>query len=67
MIAELEQKFQNKAFVPARGSLQDGPLPSKFYGDKVEVDSDYSIDSDDVSWKMDLWDVLPDYEKRRLY
>lgn len=37
------------------------------YGDRVEVDSDYSIESDDISWKMDLWEVLPDYEKKKLY
>ena len=43
-------------------------MPIKqFYGDKVEVQSDYSIESDDISWKMDLWQVLPDYEKKKLY
>lgn len=24
-----------------------------------EVESDYSIDSDNVSWKADLWELLP--------
>lgn len=32
-----------------------------------EMDSDYSIDSDNVSWKADLWEVLPEYEKKKLY
>lgn len=32
-----------------------------------EMDSDYSIDSDNISWKADLWEVLPEYEKRKLY
>lgn len=31
------------------------------------MDSDYSIDSDNISWKADLWEVLPEYEKRKLY
>lgn len=44
-----------------------GHEPKKSYGDRVEVDSDYSIDSDDVSWKMDLWEMLPDFEKKKLY
>ena len=35
--------------------------------EQYEVDSDYSIDSDNVSWKADLWEVLPEYEKKKLY
>lgn len=34
---------------------------------KIEVESDYSIDSDEISWKEDLWELLPDFEKRKLY
>ena len=66
MIAELEKKFQQNAYIPKSGYESQGPT-RQFYGDKVEVDSDFSIDSDDVSWKMDLWEVLPDYEKKKLY
>lgn len=50
MIAELEQKLKTAA----PGSYINISKKSN-YGDRVEVDSDYSIDSDDVSWKMDLW------------
>lgn len=35
--------------------------------DRVEVESDYSIDSMDIDWKIDLWNLLPDYEKKKLY
>ncbi len=62
MIAELEQKMRTTAPIAIIGHE-----PKKSYGDRVEVDSDYSIDSDDISWKMDLWEVLPDYEKKKLY
>lgn len=31
------------------------------------MESDYSIDSDNISWKADLWEVLPEYEKKKLY
>lgn len=31
------------------------------------MESDYSIDSDNVSWKADLWELLPEYEKKKLY
>lgn len=43
MIAELEQKFNNSA-PNFYKSHEVGPKPS--HGDRVEVDSDYSIDSD---------------------
>ena len=33
----------------------------KYSGNLYELDSDYSIDSDNVSWKADLWSVLPQY------
>lgn len=64
MIAELEQKFNNSA-PNFYKSHEVAPKPS--HGDRVEVDSDYSIDSDQISWKMDLWEVLPDYQKKKLY
>lgn len=64
MIAELEQKLKTSGPI----SYFDREQPKKqSYGDRVEVDSDYSIESDDISWKMDLWEVLPDYEKKKLY
>lgn len=44
MIAELEQRFQGRAFAgPGISSNVEGE--KKFYGGKVEVDSDFSIDS----------------------
>ncbi len=49
MIAELEQKLKSAA--PISYSLSK----KSNYGDRIEVDSDYSIDSDEISWKMDLW------------
>lgn len=66
MIAELEQKFKNTAPINASYFDKEGPK-KQFYGDRVQVDSDYSIDSDEISWKMDLWEVLPDYQKKKLY
>lgn len=66
MIAELEQKFQQGSIAPNYGQIGNEQKKPSF-GDKMEVDSDFSIDSDDISWKMDLWEVLPDYEKKKLY
>ena len=64
MIAMLERNFNSSA--PAFSSNREN-VPKPVYGDRAEVDSDYSIESDQVSWKMDLWEVLPDYEKKKLY
>ena len=61
MIAELEKKVGEGRIVPA-GEGRKIPL-----SDKVEVESDYSIDSMDIDWKVDLWNLLPDYEKKKLY
>lgn len=51
MIAELEQKFKTAA--PT--SFNNNFVKKFNYGDRIEVDSDYSIESDEISWKMDLW------------
>ena len=71
MIADLEQKFEGKAFASAGAKINN------FIGSQnnlqrnnsglYEAESDYSIDSDHVSWKADLWEVLPEYEKKKLY
>ncbi len=41
--------------------------PNLSKGQLYEVESDYSIDSDNISWKADLWQLLPEYEKKKLY
>lgn len=51
MIAELEQKLKTSAPTSYNVNLSK----KSNYGERIEVDSDYSIDSDEISWKMDLW------------
>lgn len=58
MIAQLQKKFEGKAFSPAAGykipgfnTGQQNLSNSGLY----EMESDYSIDSDNISWKADLW------------
>ena len=62
MIAELESRMMNRTFekVPFKDNVQ-------IKGEQYQVESDYSIDSDNVSWKADLWQLLPQYEKKKLY
>lgn len=58
MIAELEQKFEGKAFASGSAKLNNYMGQSNNFIDNnhgYEMDSDYSIDSDNVSWKADLW------------
>lgn len=50
---------------PFQGHYQPGE--SSFRASQYEVDSDYSIDSSNVSWKADLWELLPEFEKKKLY
>ena len=50
MIAELEQRMMSRSFQP-------GALERRV--ERLETESDYSIDSDNVSWKADLWELLP--------
>jgi hypothetical protein len=56
IIAELEQRFQGKALSSSKvnnliGQSNNYVNDNQFY----EMDSDYSIDSDNISWKADLW------------
>lgn len=71
MIAELEKKFEGKAFASAGAKLNNFMGSQQNYQNNgsgmYEMESDYSIDSDNVSWKADLWEVLPEYEKKKLY
>ena len=71
MIAELEKKFEGKAFASAGAKINNFMSSQhNFQGNNsglYEAESDYSIDSDNVSWKADLWEVLPEYEKKKLY
>ncbi len=48
MIAELESRMM-------KGSFHPGVKTDMQKSERFEVDSDYSIDSDNVSWKADLW------------
>ena len=64
MIAELEKRMMARpsgGMAPSRESL----LAAR--GEQFEVESDYSIDSENISWKADLWEMLPEYEKKKLY
>ena len=63
MIAELQKKFEGKAFAAANKTQTNANLSSYSMGDSglYETTSDYSIDSDNVSWKADLWETLPEY------
>jgi len=61
MIAELENRMMSRSFY--KGGKDNGAQRAEQY----EVESDYSIDSDNVSWKADLWELLPEYEKKKLY
>ena len=70
MIAELQKKFEGKALNGVGIKLNNLMGSQNFQGSNsgmYEMDSDYSIDSDNVSWKADLWEVLPEYEKKKLY
>lgn len=58
MIAELEQRMMSRSFQP-------GALERRV--ERLETESDYSIDSDNVSWKADLWELLPEFEKKKLF
>ena len=53
MIAELESRMMSRSFY--KGGKDDVAHRAEQY----EVESDYSIDSDNVSWKADLWELLP--------
>lgn len=51
MIAELESRMMARTFQPGNYHRED-------YGQsraQYEVESDYSIDSENISWKADLW------------
>jgi len=50
MIAELESRMMNRTF--EKVTFKDNV---SMKGEQYEVESDYSIDSDNVSWKADLW------------
>ena len=50
MIAELESRMMNRTF--ERVQFKDNV---QLRSEQYEVESDYSIDSDNVSWKADLW------------
>jgi hypothetical protein len=49
------------------GTYGRGDFSSLSKPQQYEVESDYSIDSDNISWKADLWELLPEYEKKKLY
>lgn len=56
MIAELEARMMNRTTQRVGFSKEDFMLnKSQHY----EVESDYSIDSENISWKADLWELLP--------
>lgn len=61
MIAELESRLMARSFNPT------GLRQTERRVEQYEVQSDYSIDSDNVSWKADLWELLPEFEKKKLY
>ena len=65
MIAELESRMMGRTVQIGGGLRESYPNLSK--GQLYEVESDYSIDSDNISWKADLWQLLPEYEKKKLY
>jgi len=50
MIAGLESRMMNRTF--EKVTFKDNV---SMKGEQYEVESDYSIDSDNVSWKADLW------------
>lgn len=62
MIAELESRMMSR---PSYSAAWQGEASLR--GQQFEVDSDYSIDSSNISWKADLWELLPDFEKKKLY
>jgi len=51
MIGELESRMMGRTFI---GTGEKVNYPSGKF-DQYEVESDYSIDSDNISWKADLW------------
>lgn len=61
MIAQLQKKFEGKAFssaagykIPGFNAFNAGQQNLSNSG-LQEMESDYSIDSDNISWKADLW------------
>jgi hypothetical protein len=65
MMAELESRMMGRTV--QAGGFGRSEHAGIGRSQQFEVESVYSIDSDNISWKADLWELLPEYEKKKLY